>query len=171
MPHELWSVLHESFPGTSFDIHLIGPQVNAAAHLILARNPDGPQNTSIQAWKMPFEQFRETCRENENELDVQVKPDLVVLFNPGLGHHAQGKDWTNGFASIAELRVPILITSFDAVDHEGDLQVVESCLGEGAKWLHKFEDNPFKCLKHEVHNRDHGRVINTNAFASLVEAN
>ncbi len=165
MPHELWGILRESFPHTSFEIHLVGPQVNAAAHRALARSRESCHEISIRAWKMNFEEFRET---NANT----SKPDFVVLFNPGLGHHTQGKDWETGFTSIFQLGAPILVTSFDSMDHHGDIGFIEGYLekhGYAAEWLYKCVSNPFRCLKHEIHNQDHQRVINANAFASLFQ--
>jgi len=167
MPHELWGILKDAFPALSFQIHLIGPQVNAAAHSALVRTSRRVEGISIMAWKQPFERF---WGENENKGCSMLQPDLVVLFNPGLGHSIQGKDWALGFRSIAGLGAPILITSFDKVDHDGDLKFVETRSKVAARWVYRFEDNPFKNLKHEMHNQDHGRVINTNAYASVLTA-
>jgi len=63
-------------------------------------------------------------------LNTTKKPDLIVLYNPGLAHERLQRSWAPTLESILTSRVPTLITGLNKRDALSDFDLVRSC---GAK--------------------------------------
>jgi len=139
-----WRLLADVFPELSWELVLVGPEMDDLGGCIPADGGLG----RVQACGVRLkghEWVHQPPPDSESEADRRRRqPDFVVLFNSGVGSLTLGlvRHWLETVADVLQLSVPVLFTCFSEKEMAGEDLMVRQLFK--AKVLVDFLDNPLK---------------------------
>lgn len=139
-----WRLLAEVFPELSWDLVLVGPEMDDLGGQIVADGGLGRVHASGVRLK-GHDWARQALSDSGSEAERRWRqPDLVVLFNSGIGTLTLGlvRHWLETVEEILRLSVPVLFTCFSKKEMVGEELILRQLFK--AQVLVDFLDNPLK---------------------------
>jgi hypothetical protein len=164
--------LSELLPGCPqpIQLHFIGPDLT-----VVVPEPGTPVDTvgrmnAVLTQSMWEDAVLKKCVTEADMVETAstaewavAPPDLAVAFNSGCG---VDKDmWANVLLTLRMQQVPLLLTSMDTKDLALDVNFLQ---GMGSTFLEKPAPNPFGSRLLETRHNEDNRVIQSNAYWSIV---
>jgi len=128
-----WKLLAEAFPGTQWELVLVGPEMDGTGDLAPADGGDG----KVQARSVRLK-GHEWARQSP------PKPDFAVCFNSGVGTLAiaLARHWLETVEELLKLDVPVLFTCFGEKERKGEEFIIHQLFK--ARVLLGSRENPLK---------------------------
>ncbi|DAZ94782.1 TPA: hypothetical protein N0F65_002395 [Lagenidium giganteum] len=163
LPVALWNEVSILHPVTSINLVFIGDHVpvRSARHSRVQVH----ERLSIR-----------TVTGFYHELELDVVPDVVVMFNPGIGHPHLKKHWAPTIHQLLHKDgPPVLMSSFSQQDQARDIAMLEDLFPSNEstsslEYLVKPQVNPFRSLQYHVDPTDPYNPVQVNQRVLLVRA-
>ena len=152
------AMTHNESPFPCLEIDFIGPDVpkglqGTHEECLTAndKDPKSSRNLSRTFFHGYFDEYvnkvlKVQCQNHNEELS-KLPWDLVVLYNPGLGHPYLKNGWKSTIRTLVKSNLPLLLTSFSSVDSIREVEVVLPLVKQYRRHLElqaiKYQSNPW----------------------------
>ncbi|KAJ1446319.1 hypothetical protein M885DRAFT_547000 [Pelagophyceae sp. CCMP2097] len=153
LPTPLWAELLVAVPSVRrWHVHFVGPDVSPGRRDGRVAARYGGSTLRLSAERVTVEAPADldvpAAADGDSPAGPRRRPDAIVLYNPGVGHHKLEAGWRRGIAAVRASRLPLLLTSHSALDERRDLDALAACLGGAAvPFAVRPHDNVFRSRK------------------------
>jgi len=158
LPERVWEELAFLCPDVQVTVHLVGPEVPSSL--------DGKRSKVSDTLNLAYD-----CVPFEELSADAPEPDLLVLFNSGVGfQHTQGNnEWGSALQAMLATGKPMLLSSFSQEDAARDEAFIKS-LEEDVEVMLECTENPFMNMKKDAARNNYRYMINSNHSVQVIRA-
>ena len=159
LPLHVWQQLSHLFPSTSFQLHMIGPEVPSE---LVKESPTGLATPHAVSSTLSITYHRSLYHDVHHLLEpFDPYTDIFFTFSPGLGHPATRDMWKNTIPRVLDTKCLLVGTGFDQTDIERDVKVIDES-GLEFDWAMPPGENVFGSRKWEVNDWNLQEAVRSN---------
>ncbi|KAG7398158.1 hypothetical protein PHYBOEH_011567 [Phytophthora boehmeriae] len=146
---------------TALHLVLVGPNISSKLHLTrVSKTCTANDESNGRTCQVEASYFVGDFEDYFADKTLYCKPDLVVCFNAGIWGYDQ---WLPAIRLVLnEVRVPLLVTSYNANEAGDDEDVLDEL--NPAIWLWRAEKNPRGACTPRATNNEDGSVLKENDY-------